>query len=199
MSNEHEQHRVIEANVFSHNRINRSVVVVAIVPVFAVVIFLFIAAWPYLSQIGLMLYWLAIICGTCIAALATFGAIYGCKLMREHYLAKKTQREIQSRMIAYGDVVAWIDDSGQIWHLSAQHEQAKLPSPRIVEGTEQKGGELSPEDAEVVDRSKVLTLYLEENVGMHKIADDLHIPYHKVRDWCNTAMKLRSQVGQIDQ
>ena len=192
MSNEHRPEQPL-VSIGSHNRINHSVVVVAIVPIFAIVIFLFIAAWPFLSQIGLMLYWLAITCGICVGVLAASGCIFLIHMMREHFLAKKTEREIQSRMIAYGDVVAWLDDQGQLYHLSAQHEAARLPAPRMIEVAEQKRG-----DTEEIERSKVLTLR-QQGMGLHAIEKELGVPYNRVRDYCNAMEELQSKARQRNQ
>ena len=186
------EHRVIESNIFSGNRIgSHNVIIVAVIPVLAITSLGIIALWPFLGEIGLVLLWLLAIAGIGLALVITGAAIGACYLIRTHVQHK----DRQARLFTWEAGAAWIADDGSIIHLSAEHEQAKLPCPRLT-AIEEVENELSPEDKEIVNRSKVLTMFLDQEKGMHAIADETGIPYQKVRDWCNTAKRLRAKADQ---
>ncbi len=186
MSNE--QH----TEILSRNRLSHNTIVVAIVPVLAISIVMIIAVIPHLAEIWLMIEAIAFTLTLCAIAVLVIGAIYIAHRLRirSQYLDR------QARFFTWSDGAAWINDAGELVHLSAAHEQAKLPAPKTII-TELHN--LSPEDKEEIDRSKVLTAYFNQNKGMHAIEKELGISYPKVRNWINTALALRSYTGQVNQ
>lgn len=188
MSNEH---RVIESNILSGNKVgSHNVIVVAVIPVIAISIVLVVASWSHLAEIWLMIEALGFTLVTCMMVALLAGLIYLCYRLR----IKAVHEERKSRFFEWEAGAAWINDAGEIIHLSAQHEQAKLPAPRVAV---EEVAEQSSEDKEIMQRSRVLTMHLEEGKGMHAIADETGYPYQKVRDWCNTAKRLRAKTDQV--
>lgn len=187
--------RIVEANILSNNKINRSVVVVTIAPVLIFSAVCVIAIWPFIPTIGLLLTWLAVIVAVVLAVVLSAKGIHAVNLMRLEYIAKERESRLHTWEPGAGAI--WVNSSGEVQHhLSAQHEQAKLPSPRIVEVTEeQKGGELSPEDAEVIERSKVLNMR-EDGATLEEIRDALGIPYNRVQRYCKAAVNLEIKKKQ---
>jgi hypothetical protein len=86
----------------------------------------------------------------------------------------------RARTIVAGEIVAYIQD-GQIIHLSAEHEKAKVPLPAPVK-------ELPPPSKKPeVDDETVLDLYNKHGVSLHSIAESTGISYHQVRKIVNAA------------
>ncbi len=157
------------------------VILLAIIIALPVEFILIAAMLPYIGAIGVALAILAITWCICLA-------IYGVALMYHKLVLMdiRRQREYFSRRyIAIGGIAVFHQEDNPR-NLSAE----RLSAPMLLEEEQQ---DLSAVDQMVVDRSKVLTLHFEEHMGMHAIADELKIPYNRVRDWVNIAEALRDQ------
>jgi hypothetical protein len=152
--------------ILSRNKVNRSTIIVAVVPVLAVSVVFIAAIWPHLAEIGLMLELLLLILVCCLAVLLVVGAIWVICAAR----IELRRRDLQSRVINAGDVVALFDASGSLTvHLSAQHEMAKLlPAPKVEIREEQSVDDVVKE------------LY-DHGSSEETIASSLGITRHKVR------------------
>jgi hypothetical protein len=163
--------------ILSNNRVNISRNVFLFVGIFSIGGF-GLLAWsimPYLGMIGQALTALLIIACVCGAILALVGAGFGILFFIEEY----RRRKLASRLVLHPTVVAYLRDDGQWDHLSAAHETAKLPAPRVPV-TEA----LTEEDRREIERTQVLDLRA-EGLGMHKIERLAGVPYNKVREYCN--------------
>ncbi|SRR6266705_1931818 len=138
-------------------------------------VLLLIALWPYLPIMGQAAAGFFVTCCIC-------GSIY--------VVAWTWQRIHRPHIIVERDVVVMLMRDGSYHHLSAEQARATRLLPMPLEEEHQ---DLSAVDQMVIDRSKVLTLHFEEHMGMHAIADELKIPYNRVRDWVNIAEALRDQ------
>jgi hypothetical protein len=142
---------------------------------------LIIALLPFIGILGIALAGLIITCcvsgGIYVVALAYHKvALMGIRRQREYF---------SRRYIAIGGIAVFHQEDNPR-NLSA--ERLQLPM-----SLEEEHQELSEVDQVVIDRSKVLTLHLDEHMGMHAIAEELKLPYNRVRDWCNEAKRLRDQ------
>ena len=181
MGNEHEpEHRVVDVEVFSHNKINRSVVVFLMPFSLGVVGVLVAAVIPHLAEVWLLIEFLGFVLASCIAVLAIGACIFLCYRFR----IKARHEERAGRIITWEAGCAWINDAGEIEHLSAEHEQAKLPQLALPSPA------LSEEARIEMERTKVLALH-EEGLGMHKIEHLEQIPFSRVRDYINTMKKAQ--------
>jgi len=182
-----EQH----TEILSRNRLSHNTIVVAIVPVLAISIVFIVAVLPHLAEIWLMIEALAFTLTLCLIAVLVIAVIYIAHKFRIH--AKQLDR--QARFFTWSEGAAWINDKGELVHLSATHEQAKLPAPRVTVTEEI---ELSEQDRIDVERSKVLALR-QQGLGLHAIEKALNVPYNKVRDYCNTMDELQKKAAQRNQ
>ncbi len=115
-------------SVGSNNRIgNRNIIVVAIIPVLAITTIAIIAIWPFLHAIGLALEYLIFMLIGAVACLLVFAIWWLWHVVR----IELRRRELLARVVAAGDVVAMFSVSGDLLHLSALHEQAKLPQLQL--------------------------------------------------------------------
>jgi hypothetical protein len=157
------------------------IVVLAAIILLPFAVVLIVSLIPFLGIIGFTLAALAVT--WCISLL-----VYGVALA-QHKIAMMRIREQQAyfsrRYIVAGHVVAFHQEDGEVRNLSAER---LLPMP-----LEEEHQDLSTEDKDIIDRSRVLTAHFEEGKGMHAIEKELGISYNKVRDWCNTAKALRNQ------
>jgi hypothetical protein len=186
MSNRDDHH----VEVFSRWRGNHITFVAVAIPILTICGLLAWSITPFLGEIGQAVTALLVIACLCGAILAVVGASFGCLMIVEEH----RRRKLHSRLVSTEHCTAYLRDDGKWDHLSAQHEAAKLlPAPLV------KDDMIDPEQQEIIDRSRVLTMHLEQNRGMHAIADETGIPYQRVREWCNIAKKLRAKLGQTDQ
>lgn len=152
--------------------------VVVMIFAIAINVLLGIAIWPHLSLIGTVASWVAADILLCIGIVIPVATFFFLRWLWHH-----------SSVVRRGEIVIGYVD-GEFRHFSAEHERAKLlPAPVTVSELR----ELSAEDKEIIERSKVLSAHFDEGKGMHAIEKELGIPYNKVRDWCNTAKALRAQ------
>jgi hypothetical protein len=157
--------------VLSRNR--NSTIVVALVPVTIFSAIVAYSIWPWVWVIPYL-----------IAGILALSVLYG---VARGYVDVR-RRWFESHIIQ-------ASEHGAINMATWQHLGGKplqLPAPIITE----EPNVLSPEDKEIIQRSEVLTMYLDQEKGMHAIADETSIPYQKVRDWCNTAKRLRAKTDQ---
>lgn len=153
------------------------VVACAIIPTMAATGYGIFAVWPFHDLIGKALAVLIVVLIGCAIALAL----------------NFTWRKITSpEVISEGPYMLILTKTGYI-HASAEHVRAGVVPQVTVKELPPPSGELSAEDKDIIDRSKVLTAHFDEGKGMHAIEKELGIPYNKVRDWCNTAESLRAQ------
>ena len=187
MSNE-QQH----TEIFSRNRLSHNTIIVAVVPVLAVSVVFVVAVLPHLAEIWLMVEAIAFTLTLCLMAVLVIASAY----VIHRFRISSQRHDRQARFFTWEAGAAWINDAGELVNLSAIHEQAKLPAPKTIVA---EMHELSPDDKEEIDRSKVLTAYFQQGKGMHAIERELNISYPKVRAWVNTALALRSKSGQVNQ
>ena len=159
MSDTQEQHNVI----LSHNKVHHNVVKITLVPVMIFTVVLVWSVWPYLPYIGFI-----VACCFCIIAIA--GVLWACyALLHDH-----RHRQLQSRVIAHNDVVVVFSDAGELLHLSALHEQAKLPQLQL-QAPQEKGP--------TADEWRVLHLR-SQGLKLEDIATVTGWKYNKVQKVC---------------
>ena len=113
MPNEQQQPTV---NVLSGNKVNRSTFIVAFVPTIIFSGVVVYAIWPFIWIIPYL-----------IGGLLCFAIWWLWQVVR----IDLRRRELLARVVAAGDVVAMFSVSGDLLHLSALHEQAKLPQLQL--------------------------------------------------------------------
>jgi len=155
--------------VFSRNKVSRSRIsfIAVAIPMTAISGLIVYALLPFILIIGYGL-----------LALATIGALYLVALLGVDIY----KRLLYAKIVHLGEHGA-ID--AQQWRM--------LPLALSPVSVTEVPGELSAEDKEIIQRSKVLAAHFIEGKGMHAIEKELGIPYNKVRDWCNTANALRTR------
>lgn len=131
---------------------------VCIVLATSLAVFLFIALVPYRSIIGLTAAIVVMIGLLCVAVLmlAYTGNKIGAWSMRK-------------RLLVAGEVVVFMASDGSYIHLSAEHEQAKLPLQRIT-----------PAKDESASDETILDLY-DKGLTLMDIADKCHTSYYRVQ------------------
>jgi len=142
------------------------VVVVTVVVILSTgfCVLIIVSLIPYFSVIGRAATVVVIVLLACIATLMlsfTWSRI-GVWSHRRHLLIA-------------GDVVVYLDDSGKLLHLSAMHEQAKLPAPQQVTVKE-----LPAPKEPTVDKETVLELYSHGNT-LRTIAETTGLSYYQVQ------------------
>jgi len=97
-------------------------------------------------------------------------------------LARRRRARRHDRLVVHGDVAAYLLPDGKTFeHLSAQHEQAKIPA-QVVPALP------SPD----IRWDAVLDLRKNKH-GMHAIADMTQIPYNKVRAFLNQVEENKNE------
>ncbi len=156
--------------ILSRNRVNRSTIIVAVIPVTLFSGVLIYALWSFL--------WL-LAYGTLVLLSISF--LYLVAIM----VIEVRRRWLQSPFV-------YLEEHGVVDATTGRMYPLAIVAPVTV--TEDR--ELSAVDKLIVHRSKVLTAYFDEGKGMHAIEKELGIPYNQVRDWCNAALALRAKQQQ---
>jgi hypothetical protein len=73
--------------------------------------------------------------------------------------------------IVAGEVVAYLSNAGEIIHLSAVHEQAKVPPPQV---------RALPAPKDTADKETVLELY-DKGIALRTIAESTGLTYYQVQ------------------
>lgn len=79
----------------------------------------------------------------------------------------------QRRLLVAGEVVAYLDRSGEFVHLSAIHEQAKVPT-QVVKALP------APKESTESSRETVMELY-DKGISLRTIAEKTGLTYYKVQ------------------
>jgi hypothetical protein len=130
-------------------------------------LFLFASLWPYFFIIGRVTTGVVIIGLVCAAVLMvsfTWGKICNWNNRR--------------RVIIAGDVVVYLAPNGSFTHLSALHEQAKLPAPSSVVVDEVKPS----------DKETVLELW-KIGTSLRDIEVKTGVSYYYIQKWTSEAKK----------
>jgi len=143
----------------------------------AIGVFLYASLVPYFSLIGKFAAGLLITVLVCAAGLCAVWTYAEAGIL----LARRRRERRHDRLVVHGDVAAYLGEDGKWTHLSAQHEQAKLP-PVTVPALP------SPD----IRWDAVLDLRKNKH-GMHAIADMTQIPYNKVRAFLNQVEGNKSE------
>lgn len=133
----------------------------------AIGIFLYVSLVPYFSVIGKFAAGLLIFCLICVACLAGTFTYAHMGIM----LAKRRQARNNQYMLAYGEVVAYFPPGGNLIHLSAMHEAAKIP-PQVVNAL--------PLPEPETDKETILELY-DKGLSIRDISKTLGITYYQVQ------------------
>lgn len=137
----------------------------------ALLAFIGVALWPYISEIGAVLY--GCICLACIGGILELAS----QIHHRHHLRKheRNQAEAQaerawlhSRVIEAANIAAYVHDNNHLYHLSAYEENAKVFPLNAEEVT----GEIALE---------VKRLAANEGLSERVIAGRLNISVHQVR------------------
>jgi len=171
---------IVAAYLEGMQYMRQTFLVVVMIFATAIAILLGIAIWPHLPLIGIVASWVASDILLCVGIVVPVATFFFLRWLWFH-----------SSVVRRGEIVVG-HYRGEARLLSAEHEASKRPlqlaAPVITEMRE-----LSAEDQDIIDRSRVLAAHFEQGKGMHAIEKELGIPYNKVRDWCNTATALRAK------
>lgn len=125
-------------------------------------VFLFISMMPYTNIIGLTAAGVVIVGLLCVAVLMVSftGNKIGAWTMRK-------------RLLVAGEVVVFMDKDGQYYHLSAEHEQAKIAPPRITAAKDESASD-----------ETILELY-ERGLTLQDIVERTRCTYYRVQKVCS--------------
>ena len=119
--------------VLSRWRGNRITIVAISIPITTICIIGGVAIWPFLSLIGEGLVTLFIVLLLLTLAVSISQAL---KMIVGHYYDMQRSR-FEAPIIQRGDVVVFVKTNGEYTHLSAEHEQGKLPPPATITVSEE--------------------------------------------------------------
>lgn len=130
-------------------------------------IFLFISLIPFAGPIGMTA------AGVVIIGLCCVGS-----LMIAFTYTRISSWVIRRRLIAYGEVVAYLERDGNFTHLSAEHEMAKLPAAPVIEMEE------TPE----YDDQTLIEMH-NRGLSLRNIEKYTRVPYSRIQRVTSEAKK----------
>ncbi len=139
-------------------------------------ILMYVSLIPFIHYVGIAVLGLLGLGAGCVSLLMAAYTYSQVGVM----LARRKQARYCERVIVAGDVVAYLTDQGQLMHLSAEHERAKL----LPDQTMVVGAAAAQDDAAL--KKDVVQLYLSGN-SLREIAAMLGISYYKAQKWAKEA------------
>ena len=152
--------------ILSHNRVNRSTIIIGVIPVTAVTVIFVAAVWPFLS-------WIAY--GS-LFLLAVFSLYICARLYLDLLRRRYEMRYVAANEHGHFDLDTWR-------HLPA------LPPPSVQVSEVSELQPVDPDDPDLIERSKVLNMR-EDGATLQEIVDVLGVPYWKVQRYCIAAVNL---------
>lgn len=135
-----------------------------VIVVIGLMVLLYVSLIPHFGEIGDAMIWvirIGLACGVILMLVGTWSLIGS-------LLAKRARDRHSQRVIAVGDVVAYLAPDGTFVHLSAQHEAAKIPMHTTVA-------------AEPMTSDETIIELFEGGMSRRAIAKQLDIPYNRVQ------------------
>jgi len=164
------EHRVVDTG--SKSGAFTILVIVVVILSTALGSFLFIALLPFADVAGKLLIGLLALAIGCIAILGLAHSYFHVRMLRERH----KREQLHSRLIAVDGVVAWARPDGTFYHLSAEHEAAKVPKMLPAPAPNVTVEEVNPD----ADEIEICSRY-ERGESLRKIEKETGATYHRVR------------------